>query len=177
MVMMKLIIMRMVTMMMILITWMTKAITLWQQWFYTCPGIGVHKIHVLYHGEPIRGSPFLVKVADSSKVKFIPRPFKDGKGHVVHRDVDIPVHVPREAGEGTLEAEVVDPDLQTVPSTVTLESDGYHHIRLDTIDHLYLWAPPRGVGGGGRMWSMIPWSLKSCDFSPSFPISVNTGNL
>lgn len=90
-------------------------------------GVGIHKIHVLYNGEPIRGSPFLVKVADPSKVKFIP--IKSGKGSVVGREVDVPVLVPREAGEGTLEAEVVDSDLQTVPSSVTLESDGYHHIR------------------------------------------------
>lgn len=87
----------------------------------------MHKIHVLYNGEPIRGSPFLVKVADPSKVKFIPS--RDSKGYVVNREADVPVLVPREAGEGTLEAEVVDADLHTVPSTVTLENDGYHHIR------------------------------------------------
>lgn len=29
---------------------------------YTPKGVGVHKIHILFAGEPVKGSPYIVKV-------------------------------------------------------------------------------------------------------------------
>ncbi|EDO45254.1 predicted protein [Nematostella vectensis] len=93
-------------------------------------GVGIHKIHIRYNGRPVRGSPFLVKVSDASKVRLSKNVHTSGRGHVIRHEVDVPLEVPREAGEGELSATCVGPDMESVATSVTKERDGNHHIRF-----------------------------------------------
>ena len=94
--------------------------------FYTPQNVGEHEMHVSHAGVPVAGSPFTVKVADPGQVKIKEPP----KKHAPKNEVDILVEVPQSAGDGQLEASVQGPDLQSLPTTVSEEDDGYHHIRF-----------------------------------------------
>ena len=98
---------------------------------YTPKGIGEHKIYVSHASIPVRGSPFVVKVADPTQVKFATHiNGSKPKQYVVQNKVDIPVEVPRSAGDGNLEASVLGPDNSITAASVEEEQDGYHHIRF-----------------------------------------------
>lgn len=40
---------------------------------YTPKGVGEHKIHILFAGEPVKGSPYIVKVWNLNEREYIPR--------------------------------------------------------------------------------------------------------
>lgn len=86
----------------------------------------------------------------------------------MRHEVDIPVQVPSSAGEGQLEAAVTGPDMSSVPSTVTKEDDGYHHIRFvprQTGEHRVM------VKYGGKEVSSSPYVIRIRD-STSMKVKV-----
>ena len=94
---------------------------------YIPKGVGEHKIYVSHANHPVRGSPFTVKVADPSQVKFtseLPQHYE------LKGDVDVPLSVPSSAGEGDIEASVVGPDQKSVPVNVVKEADDVRQIRF-----------------------------------------------
>lgn len=109
------------------------------------------------------------QVADPRQVTILSRKVgQEPKRFTVRHEVDIPVQVPDSAGEGQLEASVIGPDQQSVPSTVTKEDDGYHHIRF----------VPRQTGlhkvrvmYGGKEVSGSPYDVKIRD-STSMKVKV-----
>lgn len=84
---------------------------------------------------------------------------KEPKRFTVRHEVDIPVQVPDSAGEGQLEASVLGPDQQTVPSTVTKEDDGYHirFVPRQTGQHKVM------VMYGGKEVSGSPYAIRIRD--------------
>lgn len=86
----------------------------------------------------------------------------------MRHEVDIPVQVPSSAGEGQLEAAVMGPDQSSVPSSVTKEDDGYHHIRFvprQTGEHKVM------VKYGGKEVSSSPYVIRIRD-STSMKVKV-----
>ena len=82
---------------------------------------------------------------------------REPKRFTVRHEVDIPVQVPSSAGEGQLEAAVMGPDQSSVPSSVSKEDDGYHHIRFvprQTGEHRVM------VMYGGKEVSSSPYVIK-----------------
>lgn len=127
---------------------------------YTPLGVGEHKIHILFAGEPVAGSPYIVKVVDPRQVKIASDKLeKEPKRFTVRHEVDIPVQVPGSAGEGQLEATVLGPDQMSVPSTVTKENDGYHirFVPRQTGQHKVM------VMYGGKEVSGSPYSIRIRD--------------
>ena len=85
---------------------------------------------------------------------------REPKRFTVRHEVDIPVQVPSSAGEGQLEAAVVGPDQESVPSSVTKEDDGYYHIRFvprQTGEHRVM------VMYGGKEVSSSPYVIRIRD--------------
>lgn len=135
---------------------------------YTPQGVGEHKIHILFAGEPVNGSPYIVKVADPRQVSILSRKLeKEPKRFTVRHEVDIPVQVPDSAGEGQLEASVLGPDQLSVPSTVTKEDDGYHirFVPRQTGPHKVM------VMYGGKEVSGSPYDIRIRD-STSMKVKV-----
>lgn len=128
---------------------------------YTPQGVGLHKIHINFAGEPVQGSPYIVKVADPRQVTLNTRELeREPKRFTVRHEVDIPVQVPSSAGEGQLEAAVVGPDQESVPSSVTKDDDGYYHIRFvprQTGEHRVM------VMYGGKEVSSSPYVIRIRD--------------
>ena len=85
---------------------------------------------------------------------------REPKRFTVRHEVDIPVQVPSSAGEGQLEAAVVGPDQESVPSSVTKDDDGYYHIRFvprQTGEHRVM------VMYGGKEVSSSPYVIRIRD--------------
>ncbi|XP_046854366.1 filamin-A-like [Xenia sp. Carnegie-2017] len=95
--------------------------------YYTPQEIGDHKIFVKFAGVNVRGSPFVVKVADPSKV-LVQNLSEDEM--TVGNEVIIPLEVLEEAGEGELEAEILAPGNVTVESSFVQRMDNLYHLRF-----------------------------------------------
>ncbi|RMX60911.1 hypothetical protein pdam_00003464 [Pocillopora damicornis] len=100
-------------------------------------------------------------VADPRQVTLNTRELeREPKRFTVRHEVDIPVQVPSSAGEGQLEAAVVGPDQESVPSSVTKDDDGYYHIRFvprQTGEHRVM------VMYGGKEVSSSPYVIRIRD--------------
>ena len=94
---------------------------------YTPQEIGDHKIFVKFAGVNVRGSPFVVKVADPSKV-LVQNLSEDEM--TVGNEVIIPLEVLEEAGEGELEAEILAPGNVTVESSFVKRTENLYHLRF-----------------------------------------------
>lgn len=111
---------------------------------------------------------FFPQVADPRKVSIESRKLEqEPKNFTVRHEVDIPVQVPDSAGEGQLEATVLGPDQQSVPSTVTKEDDGYHirFVPRQTGQHKVM------VMYGGKEVSGSPYAIRIRD-STSMKVKV-----
>ncbi|XP_028409338.1 filamin-C-like [Dendronephthya gigantea] len=98
---------------------------------YTPMEIGDHKIYVKFAGINVRGSPFIVKVADPSKVLIQMSSLTEAQNAmVVDKEVVIPLEVLPGAGEGELEAEIAGPGDVAVESSFTRQSDTLYHFRF-----------------------------------------------
>ena len=104
---------------------------------------------------------FFNQVADPRQVTLNTRELeREPKRFTVRHEVDIPVQVPSSAGEGQLEAAVVGPDQESVPSSVTKDDDGYYHIRFvprQTGEHRVM------VMYGGKEVSSSPYVIRIRD--------------
>lgn len=98
---------------------------------YTPMEIGDHMIYVKFAGINVRGSPFIVKVADPSKVLVQMSSLTEAQdAMVVDREVVIPLEILPGAGEGELEAEIAGPGDVAVESSFTRQSDTLYHFRF-----------------------------------------------
>lgn len=98
---------------------------------YTPSEIGEHKIYVKFAGINVRGSPFIVKVADPSKVLVQMSSLTEAQNAmIVNKEVVIPLEILPDAGEGELEAEVTGPGDVEVESSFIRQTDTLYHFRF-----------------------------------------------
>lgn len=98
---------------------------------YTPSEIGEHKIYVKFADVNVRGSPFVVKVADPGKVLVQMSSLTETESAMISgKEVVIPLEILPGAGEGELEAEVTGPSDVEIESQFTRESETLHHCRF-----------------------------------------------
>lgn len=98
---------------------------------YTPSEIGEHKIYVKFAGVNVRGSPFVVKVADPSKVLVQMSSLTEAQNAMmVGKEVVIPLEILPGAGEGELEADITGPGDVAVESSFTRQADTLYHFRF-----------------------------------------------
>ncbi len=98
---------------------------------YTPSEIGEHKIYVKFAGVNVRGSPFIVKVADPSKVLVQMSSLTEAQNAMmVGKEVVIPLEILSGAGEGELEADITGPGDVAVESSFTRQTDTLYHFRF-----------------------------------------------
>ena len=98
---------------------------------YTPSEIGEHKIYVKFAGVNVRGSPFIVKVADPSKVLVQMSSLTESHSKLmVDKEVVIPLEILPGAGEGELEADITGPGDIAVESSFTRQNDNLYHFRF-----------------------------------------------